>query len=226
MTVRQEMTLAMFSEQTITTVNKMFETKEERKPIDAYDISFRLFLVNNSTINFEFGYTTPFGFYFKPIGFFKNNLESYILYEFEESFEYLKTNNYLNNNIHINKLSIRDNAVIATFSIDTILEVFKTFEEIKIKGYEPEFRDGIMIPPNLKYDKKIVLNGLKSELIMAFQGYPQFYLDDEYKVPGAIGAYQMIDNKLRVNPIIDFSSDYNKLYEASLLSAYKNLKNS
>lgn len=57
MAVRQEMTLAMFCEQTITTVRKMFETQEERKPIDAYGISFRLFLVSNSKINFEFGYS-------------------------------------------------------------------------------------------------------------------------------------------------------------------------
>lgn len=224
MTIIQQMVLTMFSEHTLTTVKMMFQTNDKVKPIEGYDISFRLVMINDNSINFEFGYNTPLGIYYKPIGYFNRNMQSYLINEFENTFTYLSINELLEIDILPMALSLRENAVIAAFSIDTLLEVLKTFQEISVKGYKAEFIDGIMIPPNLRYDKKTIINGLKSELIMTYEGYPQFFVDDNYNINGAIGAYRLMNGKIKIDPIVDFSADHDKLYARSLLSAFKSLK--
>lgn len=222
LTVTEQFTKTLFLENTIQKVREQFANGTEILPIDEFDMNFRLLLVGE-TVNLELLATGQLGNYFKPIGFYDKNLNVYLLKEFEADFESLKTKNDIPHNLQVKTLSLRENAVIGAFSMDVIISVLQVLNELNEKGFEPEFRDGIMIPANLRYDRQLVANGLNSELIMTFEGYPQFNLDDEYGLNGAIGAYIPNGQGLSINPIVEYKELFDKFARMKLLSAYNRI---
>lgn len=222
LTITEQFAKTLFLQETLEKVKEQFITQTEILPIDTFDMNFRLLLVGD-TINLELLASGILGHYFKPIGFFDKNLNVYVLREFENDVSQLKNKGEIPTDLKINTLSLKENAVIAAFSMDVIITVLQTANEIKEKGFEPEFRNGIMIPANIRYDRRLLANGLNSELIMTFDGYPQFNLDDDYNLRGAIGAYISDEQGLSINPIVEYKSLYDKFIQMKLLSAYKRI---
>jgi hypothetical protein len=222
LTVTEQFTKTLFLDDTLDKVKNQFESSTEIQPVDEFDMNFRLLLVGN-TINLELLASGPLGHYFKPIGFYDRQMNIYVLKEFETDIEELKSKGELINDSSIKTLSLRENAVIAAFSMDVIVTALQVLNEVKEKGFEPEFRNGMMIPANLRYDKRLMVNGLNSELIMTFEGYPQFNLDDDYGLNGAIGAYMPSEQGLSINPIVEYKELFDKFAQMKLLSAYNRI---
>ena len=222
LTITEKFTKTLFLDTTIEKVKNQFSTGKEIQSIDDFDMPFRLFLTGN-TINLELLTAGKFGNYFKPIGVYDRQLNVYVLKEFEEDLNQLKYKKEISENVPFKTLSLRENGVIAAFSMDTITTAYQVMKEIEEKGFEPEFIEGIMIPANIRYDKRFIVNGLNSELIMTFDGTPQFYLDDEYGLSGAIAAYSYSGQGLGSNPITVYKELFDKFAKMKLLSAFNRL---
>ncbi|KAF5051400.1 hypothetical protein DSECCO2_419420 [anaerobic digester metagenome] len=225
MDTKEQMTSALFDNSVKTKVAQMlqpdyeFNGHKDRMPLELYDISFRLFRPTSSYINLEFLVSTPIGKYFQPVGLFDNNLNVYVLNEFANSYKKLKSEGYITTEAKF--LDIKINAVIAAFSWQTILQVLQIFKEFSVTGWDAEFKNGIMIPANLKYDKRYEVNGYNAELLFSLEGYPQFYLDDDHGLKGAIGAYiKDKNNELSIHPTVDYKELYDKLDRLKLLTAF------
>lgn len=247
MTIQEEMQLALFNPDVIQRVQSLFSENKEILPIDLPNMSCRLFKSKRGNINIEtqsritlpqenyqqknlgevdFHKTVVF---FKPFGFYSKTptgeLIVNILNEFSREYENLKASNKFHINLLTKKLSLEENAVIAAFSQETFSYANLIFEELLEKGFVPEFVDGRMIPGNLRYDKKLTSNGMDCELLMSFDGYPQFFLDDKYGFGGqAIGAYLKKDLKnktIDICPTLPFKDLFDKLHLMGLLTAFK-----
>jgi len=143
--------------------------------------------------------------FFKPIGYYQRNGTIKIIAEFEPAFESLKDKKLITSSILVESMSLRENAVIAAFSMDSTILALEIFNDLNEKDFEDEFKNGLVIPAKFKRggcDKKIIVNGYNAELIMGHSGFPQFFLDDKYNLHEPICAYVMNNNRLRVDPII------------------------
>ncbi|OFX56667.1 MAG: hypothetical protein A2046_08045 [Bacteroidetes bacterium GWA2_30_7] len=244
MTPTQEMVMTLFTKQTIDKVKEQFKTGKEIVSNESFDMTFRLFKSKSDNINLELLIQMPLVIgqeedipgigklrkqknvmFFKPIGFYilKNEIEITILKEFEDDFDFLMNSNQIPGNFSIHKLSLQENAVLAAFSMDSAIQAISVLKEVQQKGMLPEFRDGMIIPPTLKYDRKLKANGLKSELIMTFDGTPQFHLDDSYGLNGAIAAYISTQTGFSINPIIKYKELFDRFNIMSLMTAFKNV---
>ena len=147
-------------------------------PIEKYDISFRLYKPCDNIVNLEFLCYTNSNKFYQPIGFYKFN-EIYLLNEYVEAYNDLTIQKVINGKV--NYLSIKENAVIAAFSIQAVeysIEILKNF-----------YSDGKPLNSLEKYDKFADINGLRCELLLCNEAYPQLYIDDKYNLNGHIGAY-------------------------------------
>ena len=225
MDIKEQMTMALFDNSVKAKVSQMlqnnyeFNGHKDRMPLELYDITFRLFKPTPTYINLEFLASTPIGKYFQPIGFFGTNLNIYVLNEFAESYRRLKSTQQITSDAKF--LDIKTNAVIGAFSWQTIQQVLQIFKEFSVTGWKDEFRDGMMIPATMRYDKRYESNGYKSELLFCNEGYPQFYLDDVHGLEGAIGAYiKGNDGALSIHPMVEHKELYDKLNRLKLLTAF------
>jgi hypothetical protein len=217
MTPVQEMVFTLFSEETIAKAKKQLKTKIEITHIEKFDMSFRLLRVDNKTVNLEVSINTMFGpprrteigivrnqvSYFKPIGvysidsgFFSDKVSITIVYEFEKPFSSLAGDEISKINYEVNKFTLEENIVIAAFSMEAFVEAKEMV------------------------DKNLIINGLRMEIIMAFDGYPQIFLDDMYNIKGPIAAY-FVEGPTSLNPIVKYKSLFDKLDSKKLLSVYK-----
>lgn len=210
----QEMTATLFSPEVIQQAKNQFKTGKEITPVDSFDMQFRLFKVDEETINLELllkrmwgparreaiGMVRNLSTFFKPIGVYKLDSTSgkfhiIILNEFEDSFR----NGSIKPGCEVETLSLEENAVIATFSMDAVIEA----------------RD--------KVDKKLTINGLDMEIFMTGDGaYPQMFLHDKYRFPGPIGAY-FASGPYSLNPMMNTKRTFDDLMARSLLSAHKEM---
>ena len=140
----------------------------------------------------------PIGFFSQKKGFLSNDIEVTVLKEFENDLEELRNAKKIPNNIKTHKLSLTENAVIAAFSMETAIQA---------KKYE---------------DVSFIANGLACDIFMAFEGFPQVFLDDRYGLEGPIAAYQIRDQN-SINPIIRYKELFEKFHSMSLLSVVKNI---
>lgn len=171
--------------------------------------------------------------YYKPIGFYTNPnfkdyetdiLDLYILREFEEEFNLLSGLHNIPTNVSVHYLSLSENAVIAAFSMETYQKAMKIFEEISLKGFKNEVNLKLKrsTPSWMQFDKQFFTNGFNVELLMSFNGFPQFFLDDEYELKGPIAAYlENPDGSINLNPIIEYKELFDKLHSMALLSGCK-----
>lgn len=208
MTPIQEMVIALFSDDIIERAKKQAKAGPEIIHIERFDMSFRLLKVDYKTINLEFLVSRKFGSqnrlvtYFKPIGvytveksLFSSKISIKIIFEFEKHYGGLAGNAIPKIKYEVNKFTFEENIVIAAFSMDAVSEASK------------------MQDSNLK------INGLDMEIVMAFDGYPQIFLDDSYNIKGPIAAY-FIENPQSLNPMINYKKTFDELDSKKLLSAY------
>lgn len=212
----QEMVATLFSPETIQQAKNQFKSGKEITSAEKFDMPFRLFKVDNETINLELMLTRRFGpikreaigmvqamtTYFKPIGVYKLDHSSgkfhiIILNEFEADYMKMARGGALRNECEVEVLSLEENAVIATFSMDAVVEA----RDMK--------------------DKAMTINGLDMEIFMTGDGsYPQMFLDDKYRFSGPLGAY-FISGPNTLNPMMSVKATFDDLLSRSLLSAYK-----
>lgn len=217
MTPVQEMVFTLFSEETIGIAKKQLKSRIEITHIEKFDMPFRLLRVDDKTVNLEILVNRMFGparrteigmvrdqaSYFKPIGvyniesgFFSDKVSITIIYEFEKHFSSLAGNQITKINHQVKKLTLEENIVIAAFSMDAFGEAKEMI------------------------DKNLVINGLSMEIVMAFGGYPQIFLDDKYNIEGPIAAY-FVEGPSSLNPIVNYKKTFDELDSKKLLSAYK-----
>lgn len=226
LTITEEFVKTLLLSETLERVNEQFISQKEKVFLESFDMNFRLFKPTSNYINLELLARGNLGNYYKPIGFFDRSLNVYILHEFEDEFKKLQDRNELPIDAVVRKISLKDNAVIAAFSMDVINQVLLIFKEISEKGfnYESQINYDRSMPPWFRYDKRLVVNGYISELIMTFDAFPQFFLDDEYGLKKPIGSYRQSGNgNLVFDPIVNYKTQFDKLYSMSLLSAYKRI---
>ena len=214
MTIEQEMTSILFSKKTIKKVRKQFKKGPEKIPIEAFDITFRLYKATETNINLEaliimdientekeidmgnlgIGVMHKRAVFFKPIGFytlkkgvFTDDLNITVVREYEKEIDFLIQNKKVPKTFRINKLTLQQNAVIAAFSKETRLEAAKNI------------------------DRSLVSNGLMLDIYMTIEGYPEVFLDDKYGVIGAITKYRLYDKPWGIDPIVEYKEVFDKL---------------
>lgn len=225
MTPSQEITLTLFTKETLAKVKDQFKSKTERVPHESFDMSFRLFRTNAGNINLEilvqmelpdqnsevdfgsFGkartsqhvmFFKPIGYYKVTNGFFSDKLEVTVVNEFEQGLDYLNSNNLIPSNLTVHKMTFLENAILTAFSMEALIRAVK---------YE---------------DSSFYANGLKADLFMSFDGYPQVFLDDRYNFPGPIAAY-MLRERNAISPILEYEDIFDKFHQMSLMTAFKKI---
>src|ERR1700761_7766073 len=149
MTVIQEAALTLFMKDTLEKVKDQFKNRTESILHRNFGMDFRLFLTNEGNINLELLFETtvpaieknildlslaeldaileeriyffkPVGFYRKIKGFFSDSIEITVLREFEDAVAYLQ-DNYKMISFKSHKMSLRESAVLAAFSMETLV---------------------------------------------------------------------------------------------------------
>lgn len=224
MTPSQEMVMTLFTKETIDKVREQFKSGIEIVPNESFDMNFRLFKPKANNINLELLIQMPIdtgeiqdvpgigrgriqrtvmffkviGFFTLKKGFFSSDIEVTILNEFESDFDLLVKEGKIPANINTHKLSLKENAVLAAFSMEAAKHAQK-YEDASFKA-----------------------NGLYCDIYMTFEGFPQVFLDDRYGLNGPIAAY-LIREQNSVNPIVQYKELFDKYNEMSLMTAFKRL---
>jgi hypothetical protein len=173
-------------------------------------------------VNLEFLASSPNGKYFQPVGFFQNDGSVWVLNEFAEAYRQLISAGQITEKAKFPDK--KTNAVIAAFSVQTVGYAVETLNDVRQHGWQPDFRDGMMIPPQMRYDKRFESNGFNCELLFSNEGYPQFYLDDEHELEGAIGAYiRGNDGRLSLHPTVEYKNLFDTLNKFKLLTAFNKI---
>lgn len=229
MTPTQEMTSVLFEKDTLEKVKAQFKSGAEKTPIDSRDMSFRLFRTKYGNINLEMLCRDNSGMYFKPIGFYKfekggffssGKLTVTVLNEFKDDYKSVSGINPTNTEVEF--MGIRESAVIAAFSRETI-EMVKEMYRLKANGLPQAVIDQIGPFPHLhamQFDKSLNSNGLNIDLLFSMDGFPQCFLDDDYGVEGAFGAYIKNENGFSLNPTVEHKNNFDKFHQMGLLSAF------
>ena len=203
MTPQQEMVITLFQKEVTEQAKKLAKSATSVCQIDKFSMPFRLFKVNESTVNLELCIRRLYGpvkmnatgaqvrssvMFFKPIGIysiekglFSSSLNVIVLKEFEKEYDLLIRIGQLEVKCDVKKLSTRENAVIAAFSMDTIVEA------------------------RAMSDTNFSANGLDLEIFISNQGYPQSFLEDSYGIRGPIGAYFM-SGPTSINPMLEYKA--------------------
>ncbi len=198
MTIQEQFAKTLILDSTLEKVKKQFISKNEITPVDEFDMNFRL-LFTGDTINLELLATGELGYYFKPIGFYDNNLNVYILKEFENEMSNLINIGEVPGSLSVRKLSIEQNGLIGAFSI----EAFTSARKMK----DSSFRS----------------NGLDYDIFMSFDGDPQVFLDDKYNFPGVIAVYLLRGESKSINPTYSNKELFDNFSKKKLLSAFNTI---
>lgn len=234
MTAVQEMVSVLFDNETISKVKQQFKAGNQKVPIDSRNMNFRLFKRNYGNITLELLCRDSSGIYFKPIGYYEfekggffssGKLSATILKEFEDDYiELKKSNNLDDHGIKVNLMDMKESGLIAAFSREAI-ENIKVMYKQKKQGVSQEVADLIGPFPHLhamQFDKSIMSNGLKIDLLFSMDGFPQSYLDDEYEIEGGFGAYFQDEKGLEASPTVEHKENYDRFHKMGLLSGLNN----
>lgn len=220
----KEMVLTLFSDNTLKQVQKQFKDGTQIIPIENFNMSFRLYKAKKGNINLELLIQMPFEttstseipgigrgrvvetvMFFKPIGYysekkgvFSSTLEITIPKEFERDLDFLISNHKITSKYKINRLSMKENSVLAAFSMEANLQAMK---------YQ---------------DTSFTANGLSCDIFLTFEGFPQVFLDDKYGIEGPIAAYKLREENM-IFPMLYNTDIFDKYYEMSLLTAFKQI---
>lgn len=204
-----QLTKTLFENKTLDVLIKCIKENRVIASFELFDLDFRLYKNKNGFYNFELLAFDDKGAYFKPIGFYqivkgglfsKDKIYLTILGEFESSYKQNKLSN--ERIIEVKLLDSVTNGLIASCSSEAIQSVQTSF----LTGNDQFFRS----------------NGLELELIVAFDGNPQLYLDDRYGVEDPLIVY-VNSNSLAINPTVKYSSKFRELQQLELFTAFKRL---
>lgn len=224
MTPSQEMVLTLFTKETINKVKEQFKKGTEIISNESFDMSFRLFKPTKNYINLELLIQMPIEngeaqdvpeigrgrmqttvMFFKPIGFYSqkkaflsNDIEVTVVKEFENDLNYLIKAGKVPSTIKIHKLTLEENAVLAAFSMEALINAQK---------YQ---------------DASFIANGLFCDIFMTLEGFPQVFLDDRHGLNGPLAAY-LLREQNSVNPIVQYKEHFDKFNRMSLMTAFKRL---
>jgi len=230
--IREDFVRTLFNESVISKVQGLIESEEEKLPFEMFDISFVLQRATNDNINLEVMTQTPFGesnsqngparliTYLLPVGFYtwSGNMSArivniHVLHEYEETVNKLNCEANLPASCETRRLSFPENALIGAFSMDNMLDVYTIYQ-----GLELVERSDIST-----LDKKFVSNGLKTEILISFDGLPQIFVRNESGELIPIGGFPRSSEGVKCSPSRQFSDEYNRLHEMGLMSAYKGI---
>jgi hypothetical protein len=216
MTPKQEIIMTLFTQETLSKVKEQFQNGNEIVAYESFNMSFRLYKPTADYINLELftrisieeqglGNMRRAVMFLKPIGFFSKkkgasseSIEVTVLKEFEDDLKELIRLGKITSQIKVNKLSLEENALLAAFSIDALMQAEK---------YQ---------------DCSFQANGLDMDIYMTYDNeYPQSFLDDKYGLKGHIGAYFLRDENRRIDMNTSYKSLYWDLFKMSLMTAYK-----
>lgn len=225
MNIKEQFVTVLFDENVHKKALQMFDSNfesngfKDRLLLDLFDISFRLYKPTSTYVNVEFLASTRIGNYYHPIGFIDKDGSIYIINEFSKEYNKLKSENKIKG--IAKQLSTKLNALIAAFSIQTVEYVLRVFDEFSEFGWNEKIENGIMTSPLVRYDKHYDCNGYICDLLFCMEGYPQFFLDDDYGLKGPIGAYiKQEDGGISFHPMVDYKEHFDKLNQFKLLTAF------
>lgn len=232
MTPTQEMVSVLFERATLNKAKAQFKSGPEKVSIDSRDMSFRLFKANYGNINLEMLCRDNSGMYFKPIGFYEfkkggffssGKLVVTVLNEFEKDFKSLSQIN--STNLTVKFLNLRESAILSAFSRETV-NMVKEMYRLKAIGLPKTVIDQIGPFPHIhamQFDKSLNSNGLNIDLLFSLEGFPQCFLDDDYGIEGAFGAYFKNDNGYSLNPTVEHKNNFDKFHKMGLFTAYNGI---
>ena len=232
MTPAQTMVSVLFEKNILDKAKAQFKSGPERVPVDSGDISFRLFKTKYGNINLEMLCRDNGGMFFKPIGFYEfekggffssGKLVITILHEFEEDFKKLRGIN--STNLTVRFMNLRESAIVSAFSRETV-NMVKEMYRLKAIGLPQTVIDQIGPFPHIhamQFDKSLNSNGLNIDLLFSLEGFPQSFLDDDYGIEGALGAYFKNDNEFSLNPTVEHKNNFDRFHKMGLLTAYNGI---
>jgi len=230
--IREDFIRTLFSESVLSKVRGLIESEEEKLPFEMYDTSFVLVRVTNGNINLEVMMQTTFGegksqneptrliSYLLPVGFYtwSGNMSArivniHVMHEYEDAVNTLNCEANLPTSSESKRLSFAANALIGAFSMDNLLAAYTIYEQI-----HPVNREDF---PSL--DKKVVSNGLKTEILISFDGLPQIFVRNNMNELVPVGGFPKSSEGVKCSPSRQFEDEFNYLYEMGLLSAFKGI---
>lgn len=220
MTIEQQITSVLLEASTINKVKTQFQNGQEKIAFEMHDMTFRLFKATPNNINLEAliqmhisddgdielpngqsGKLQTFISFFKPIGFytpikelFSTQVEITIVKEYEETLNYLIKNNKALSSYKINRLSLEENAIIAAFSKETLIQAHK---------YE---------------DCSFHANGMQLDIFMTYEGYPRVFLDDKYGFKDGFAEYIIRGDNQEITPNGEHRDTFGRLWTMGLLT--------
>ena len=212
MTASQEMVLTLLSPTTLSMVKQQFQKGTEIFPIDSFDMNFRLFKPTDFNVNLEIltqikstnqniiPFFKTIGFYTVDNGYVSIEIEITILKEFENDLDYLIKEGKVPSNIKIKRLSTIENAVLAGYSMEAVLNATRNI------------------------DCSTRANGLDVDIYMTGDDeYSQLFLNDKYNIRGHIVAYFFKQKNQGIATNLKYEEMSNKFQKMSLFSAFKKL---
>ncbi|MGO3238633.1 MAG: hypothetical protein ACTIKA_10200 [Psychroflexus halocasei] len=224
--ISEELVRAALSNEIIGKAHEMLEDTfsyngfSDRMSVEMFGIDFRLFKTAAGNINLEFLVQHQTGLYFKPICIYYKN-RTVLLNEYFITYEKLQNEGH--------ELGYPDSftkpadALIAAFSKNAAFIAYNALQEVQTQGFDDIIQAGIMIPATVRFDKSFFENGFKCELLFSFEGYPQFYLNDDHNFPDMIAAYQMSNHGMSISPALKYKNLFDELNSMSLLTAYASI---
>lgn len=226
--IHDEILKILFHKSTIEKVEEMFSLNfnyngiTDRQPITNSEFTLRLYKPTNQFINFEFLVSSKSGLFFQPVALFDINGKIILMNEYKEAYSKIKTNLFYTDRTKF--LTVQNNAVITAFSKEVFEHAYDILQEFNEFGLEPKITSDIYISGQKRYDKYLIVNGMRCELIFCNLNYPQFFLDDEYGFEGHIGAYIQEKDGINVVPSISCKTTFDNMNKLKLLTAFNSLK--
>jgi hypothetical protein len=190
--------LALLSRINIDKASTLLDSQDEVMAVDSHDLPLRLFRPNDKAVNLEVRLDTPIGSFFKAVGCYMEHDEIILLNEFKPTLMKLADADRIDKSISVSPLSDEANAVIAAFSIATLMQLEEGEEEAQFTS-----------------------NGLSVELSSNFLGCPQVRVNSDIEEKKVALSSDPVEPDLKPNvPYMDVYSD---LKGQSVLSMYKQI---
>ncbi|PQJ80576.1 hypothetical protein [Polaribacter porphyrae] len=202
MTHLEEMVFTFLNEDSVNLSKEIHENIRHISSFEKFGMDFRLIKMTDENINFEIiCLDKNLGFiYTKPIGIYHSNGEFTILKEFEESYHKLLENELISRNKKVNFLTLTENAIIASFSVEAIFYAMK-MEDVTFSS-----------------------NGLDMEIWLTNEGDSQSFLDDKYEFKGSIAGYDFRNGKENVWSVLKYKEIYDSLLKMKLLTIFNTVR--
>ena len=214
MTALQQILHVIGGNDTLKLANELLKSPNDVKIFEAFDITFRLIKTQFRNINLEIlaqitiesgeeldvfgmsGRSEKRITFFKAISFYEQEgeiLKLTVLKEFYDEYSSLSASTYL---IPAQQLSLAENALIAAFSKEAYYAAIK------------------------EQDTSILINGLKVDFFMSFEGLPQSFLDDSYGLIGPIGVYEFCEDFTEARPMVQYKHFFDEFAQMGLLTMF------